>query len=274
MFPRDNAVQVKGSHDSEIRFSGSWLLKHILIALVFLVPSPALFAAPMNEHVILLHGLCRTSKSMEKMAHALSDAGYRVWNVDYPSRTDTVANLSEAVLAPAIRDCENAGATRIHFVGHSLGAILIREYLNRHSLPLAGRVVMLGPPNQGSEVVDCIGSWRLFQAINGPAGNELGTCSDAMTEPSAPPGVDVGIIAGNRTINWINSFVMIPGSDDGKVSVARTKLKGMADHIVLRTAHPFLMRNRKAIEETIHFLREGKFRSQSANRSKVTGATK
>ncbi len=216
----------------------------------------------MNEHVILLHGLCRTSKCMDKMERALTDAGYRVWNVDYPSRTDTVAKLSEAVLAPAIRDCEQEGATRIHFVGHSLGAILIRDYLALHPLANAGRVVMLGPPNQGSEVVDRIGSWWLFQKLNGPAGNELGTRTDGAHAPSAPPGVDVGVIAGNRTINWINSFVMIPGSDDGKVSVERTKLNGMADHIILRTAHPFLMRNRKAIEETIHFLREGCFKSR------------
>lgn len=212
----------------------------------------------MNEHVILLHGLCRSSHSMHAMERALTEAGYRVWNLDYPSRTNTIAKLSEAVLAPAIRACENAGATRIHFVGHSLGSILIRDYLARHELPNPGRVVMLGPPNQGSEIVDKLGAWWLFQKINGPAGGELGTAWDSAPNRIGPPNVSIGVIAGNRSINWINSL-LIPGSDDGKVSVARTKFAGMTDHIVLRVTHPFLMKNKTAIRQTISFLREGKF---------------
>jgi pimeloyl-ACP methyl ester carboxylesterase len=212
----------------------------------------------MNEHVILLHGLCRTTHSMRAMERALTAAGYHVWNIDYPSRTNTVASLSEAVLAPAIRDCDAAGATRIHFVGHSLGGILIRDYLARHALANAGHVVMLGPPNQGSEVVDKIGSWWLFQKINGPAGCELGTAPDSAPNRIGPPNVKVGVIAGKLSINWINSL-MIPGTDDGKVSVERTKLAGMADHLVLPTAHPFVMKNSQAIQQTLHFLKMGKF---------------
>lgn len=230
--------------------------------LALFVPSPALLAAPMNEHVILLHGLCRSSSSMHAMERALTAAGYRVWNLDYPSRTNTVAGLSEAVLAPAIRACETAGATRIHFVGHSLGGILVRDYLARHPLANAGRVVMLGPPNQGSEIVDRLGSWWLFQKINGPAGSELGTAPEATPNRIGPPNVSIGIIAGNRSINWINSL-LIPGRDDGKVSVARTKLTGMADHIVLKATHPFLMKNKTAIKQTVHFLQTGSFHHPS-----------
>lgn len=215
-------------------------------------------AAPMDEHVILLHGLCRSSSSMHAMERTLTAVGYRVWNLDYPSRTNTVAHLSEAALAPAIRACESAVATRIHFVGHSLGGILVRDYLARHPLPNAGRVVMLGPPNQGSEIVDKLGSWWLFQKINGPAGGELGTAPDSTPNHIGPPNVSVGVIAGNRSINWINSL-MIPGRDDGKVSVERTKLDGMADHIVLRATHPFLMQNKTAIRQTIRFLQTGSF---------------
>jgi triacylglycerol lipase len=228
--------------------------------LAFFLSSPTLTAAPMNEHVILLHGLCRSSSSMHAMERALTDAGYQVWNIDYPSRTNTVAALSESVLTSAIRDCETAGATRIHFVGHSLGAILIRDYLARHELPEVGRVVMLGPPNQGSEVVDKLGSWWLFRKINGPAGNELGTSPDSAPNRIAPlhSNIAVGIIAGNRSINWINSL-LIPGPDDGKVSVERTRLKDATGHLVLRTAHPFLMKNSTAIEQTIRFLRVGQF---------------
>ncbi len=231
------------------RWLGGWLSAVTLAA----------SAAPMNEHVILLHGLCRSSTSMHRLERALTQAGYHVWNLDYPSRTNTITNLSEAVLAPALRDARSAGATRLHFVGHSLGSILIRAYLARHSLTNAGRVVMLGPPNQGSEIVDKLGSWWLFKKINGPAGNELGTDPNSAPNRIGVPNVEIGIIAGNRTINWINSFILIPGPDDGKVSVERTKLAGMTDHIVLPTPHPFLMKNQTAIRQTIHFLREGKF---------------
>jgi pimeloyl-ACP methyl ester carboxylesterase len=245
------------------RTTGRVALANLMALLALFLSSPTLPAAPMNEHVILLHGLCRSSSSMHAMERALTAAGYQVWNIDYPSRTNTVAGLSESVLAPAIRDCENAGATRIHFVGHSLGGILVRDYLARHSLSNAGRVVMLGPPNQGSEIVDKLGSWWLFRKINGPAGGELGTAPDSTPNRIGPPNVSVGVIAGNRSINWINSL-LIPGSDDGKVSVERTKLAGMTDHIVLRATHPYLMKNKAAIKQTLHFLREGKFEHELA----------
>jgi pimeloyl-ACP methyl ester carboxylesterase len=232
--------------------------------LLLLFPSSAKSDAPMKEHVILLHGLCRSSSSMHAMERALTAAGYQVWNLDYPSRRRTVAALSETVLAPAIRNCETAGATRIHFVAHSLGGILVRDYLARHPATEVGRVVMLGPPNQGSEIVDKLGSWWLFQKINGPAGGELGTASDSVPNRIGPPAYDLGVIAGNRSINWINSL-LIPGPDDGKVSVARTKLPGMADHLVLPTTHPFIMKNRAVIKQTIHFLHEGKFAREPAS---------
>jgi hypothetical protein len=151
-----------------------------------------------------------------------------------------------------------AGASRIHFVTHSLGGILVREYLATHSLPALGRVVMLGPPNQGSEIVDRLGSWRLFAVINGPAGRQLGTGAHSVPNRLGPVTYPVGVIAGHHSINWINSW-LIPGPDDGKVSVARTVVAGMTDHLVLPCSHPFLMRDRTAIRQTIHFLGHGRF---------------
>ncbi|HEU5395677.1 MAG TPA: alpha/beta hydrolase, partial [Verrucomicrobiae bacterium] len=199
-------------------------------------------ACAAHEEVILLHGLCRTSRSMIRMERALEKAGYQVRNVNYPSRSATVEKLADSVVGRAVADSRDDGATRIDFVAHSLGAILVRSYLARHPLPELGRVVMLGPPNQGSEIVDRLGGWSLFQAINGVAGGELGT--DIPSEPSrlGPANYPVGIIAGDRSINWINSC-LIPGPDDGKVSVQRAKLAGMTDFLVVHTAHPFLMRN-------------------------------
>ena len=217
--------------------------------------SPA-FSAP--EEVILLHGLCRTTRSMARMERALTEAGYRVQNVSYPSRTASVQKLADDAIGKAVGDCQRDGATKIDFVTHSLGGILVRSYLARHSIPSLGRVVMLAPPNQGSEVADKLGWLFLYKWINGPAGIELGTDTNSAPNKLGPADFPVGVIAGDRSINWINSL-LIPGRDDGKVSVERTRLAGMSDHIVVHTAHPFIMRNREVIRQTIQFLRTGSF---------------
>jgi len=117
---------------------------------------------------------------------------------------------------------------------------------------------MLAPPNQGSEVVDKLGWTFVFKWLNGPAGNELSTGANSTPNQLGPATYPVGIIAGDCSINWINSL-LIPGADDGKVSIERTKLAGMSDHLVIHTAHPFIMKNREAIRQTIQFLRTGAF---------------
>jgi triacylglycerol lipase len=232
----------------------------ILIFMATVAISSPTFGA--QEEVILLHGLCRTSRSMVKMERALTDAGYKVRNVNYPSRTASVEKLADDAIGKAVGDCQRDGATKINFVTHSLGGILVRSYLARHTIPNLGRVVMLAPPNQGSEIVDKLGGWPIFKWINGPAGHELGTDKNSTPNKLGAANFPVGIIAGDRSINWINSF-LIPGSDDGKVSVERTKLAGMTDHIVIHATHPFIMKNHEAIRQTIQFLRDGNFNRAS-----------
>jgi hypothetical protein len=126
-------------------------------------------------------------------------------------------------------------------------------------IPKLGRVVMLGPPNQGSEVVDRIGAWKLFKRINGPAGGELGTGPDSLPNRLGPVDFELGVIAGDRSINWINS-AMIKGPDDGKVSVERTKVAGMKEHVVFHVTHPMIMKNGAVIDATLRFLATGSFR--------------
>lgn len=195
---------------------------------------------------------------MQAMATALRERGYRVWNLSYPSRSAPIGELSEDVVGQALAECRRCGTTKIHFVTHSLGGILVRSYFTRHSADNVGRVVMLGPPNQGSELVDRLGSSPLFFLINGQPGRDLGTGAASLPNRLGAPDYCVGIIAGNRSINWINSL-LFPGPDDGKVSVERTKLPGMTDHIVIPTTHPFMMRNPEVIRQTVEFLRCGKF---------------
>lgn len=211
-----------------------------------------------SEGVVLLHGLARSSASMGKMAKALSESGYIVVNQGYPSRSAAVEELSELAIGEALEDPRLFDCKRIHFVTHSLGGILVRSYFKSHSDERLGRVVMLGPPNGGSEVVDRIGEWRLFKLVNGPAGGQLGTDPDSLPNQLGSVGFELGVIAGNRSINWINSL-MIEGPDDGKVSVERTRVDGMKDHIVVPVTHPFLMKRQQVIDLTVKFLAHGRF---------------
>lgn len=215
-------------------------------------------AATEAEHVILVHGLWRSSRSMEPMQEALERAGFTVVNLDYPSREASIEELSEETIGPAIEQCIKLGATKVHFVTHSLGGILVRSYFSRHPADIVGRVVMLGPPNQGSEAVDAFNEFPLFDSIMGPAAGELGTHPESTPNILGKPAFSVGIIAGDRTLNPVES-VIIPGRDDSKVSVQRTKLEGMADHIVVPASHPFLMIHPRAIRQTIQFLAVGRF---------------
>lgn len=238
----------------------------ILAMAMLAISSPACDSAavfpnsrPKSENVILLHGLCGTSHSMAKIQRALTHAGYTVWNVAYPSRTALIPKLADDAIGKAIAECRRDGATKIDFVTHSMGGILVRSYLARHNVPDLGRVVMLAPPNQGSEVVDKLGRLALFKWVNGPAGNELGTGKDSLPNQLGPATFPLGIIAGDRSINWICSAFFIPGPDDGRVSVKRAKLAGMSDFIVVHAPHPLITRNSKAIQQTIAFLRNGKF---------------
>ena len=192
------------------------------------------------------------------MELAIARAGFEVCNVDYPSRTASIAVLAEEAIKGALSDSKLRACSRIHFVTHSLGGILVRSYFTHHAFERAGRVVMLGPPNRGSEVVDRLRDWWFFRKLNGPAGSELGTEADSTPNRLGPVEFELGVIAGDRSINWINSL-WIKGPDDGKVSVERTRVSGLKELLIVHATHPFLMRRRDVIEQTLHFLKTGAF---------------
>ena len=195
---------------------------------------------------------------MHDLEVALREAGYAVCNVSYPSREHRIADLASRFVAPSIARCVEDADEPVHFVTHSLGGIVVRELAKQGLVRTFGRVVMIGPPNHGSEVVDALGSQYAFAVINGPAGGELGTSISSLPRRLGSPPFETGIIAGSRSINWINSLI-IPGVDDGKVSVASTRLEGMRDFVVVAAAHPFLIMNDDVIEQTIRFLAHGCF---------------
>jgi len=214
---------------------------------------------PAKEGVILLHGLCRTPASMAKMEKTLKKAGFLVENVGYLSRKENIKTLAEDAIGKALQKPHLMACTKVHFVTHSLGGILVRSYFHKQKNPRLGRVVMLAPPNQGSEVIDRIGSWQFVRWLNGPAGGELGTGADSTPNKLGKINFECGVLTGDRSINWINSLI-IPGKDDGKVSLKRSNFQGVKEHRVYHVTHPYIMKNNKVIAETIHFLRTGRFR--------------
>ena len=230
---------------------------HRLFVLVFLMLTTGVATA--SECVVLLHGLARTAMSMNKMQRELEEAGFLTANIDYPSRDHTVEFLAEIAVTEGVTACRaHANVSSIHFVTHSLGGILVRQYLSEHDIDELGRVVMLGPPNQGSAAVEQLGDVPGFDWLNGPAGRQLGKGEDSVPLRLGPANFELGIIAGNRTIDPITSAVL-ENPDDGRVSVADTRLEGMADFIVVEHSHAFMMRMRKPIELTLRFLRSGSF---------------
>jgi hypothetical protein len=225
---------------------------HKLIAIAVLM-TPNAGAA---ECVVLLHGLARSSSSMNKAAEAFETAGYTVANVDYPSRKHPVEALAPLAIDAGLAQCPPDSV--IHFLTHSLGGILLRYYLERQSIPTLGRVVMLAPPNQGSEVVDRLRNVPGFKMVNGPAGLQLGTDEDSIPSRLGPVEFEVGVIAGTETFNPILSQYLA-NPDDGKVSVENTKVEGMSDFITVPRSHPFIMQSPAVISQSLSFIQTGRF---------------
>ena len=226
-------------------------------------PFSAAVRAEPGDCVIVIHGLARTDASMRPMRAALTEHGYLVVGVTYPSRELPIEELSERTLPALVRACRDRDAHRIHFVTHSLGGILLRHYLEGEALNDIGRTVMLAPPNQGSEVVD---NWRRvpgYGLINGPAGQQLGTGPDSVPLRLGPLRSETGIVAGTRTINLILSL-SLPNPDDGKVSVASTRVENMCAHLQVPVSHPFIMRDEAVIAEVLSYLGTGRFLSEKA----------
>lgn len=211
-----------------------------------------------QDCVILLHGMGRSSYSMSLIEDALHKDGYLVWNKSYASTSQSVASLAPVVIEPGLAFCAANQANQHHFVTHSLGGILLRFYLQSHQIPGMGRVVMLSPPNHGSEIADWLKDNYLYQKLMGPAGQELGTGPNSLPQQLKPIDAEVGVIAGDSSSDpWFSP--MIPGSDDGKVSVKSARLKEMQDFIVISSGHSFIMRNDDAIQQIRHFLKVGRF---------------
>ncbi len=196
---------------------------------------------------------------MELLGWSLEDRGFRIANIDYPSREHPIEELATMAVGQGIETCQAGGdADAIHFVTHSLGGILVRYYFAHNELDNLGRVVMLGPPNQGSKAADELRDVPGFDWINGPAGHQLGKGEESIPLQLDPPDFEVGIIAGNQTIDPVTSAVL-DDPDDGRVSVSDTHLEGMRDFRVVNASHAFIMQKTQVFILVEEFLRTGSF---------------
>jgi triacylglycerol lipase len=221
---------------------------------------PAARPPVVNDCVILLHGLGRTHRSMDRIESALRGAGFTTANINYPSQSHPIETLAVTAVPEGLRRCRSNGAKTIHFVTHSMGGLVLRYYLSSRPVEELGRVVMLSPPNQGSEIADAMVGNSLYDRVNGPAGAQLVTGPAGIAARLGPANFPVGIISGTEQTAFDSIMASrIPGPNDGKVAVERAKLEGMSDFMVLPVNHTFMVNDEVVLAQTLHFLFYGAF---------------
>ncbi|WP_395395714.1 alpha/beta fold hydrolase [Novosphingobium sp. BL-8A] len=222
-------------------------------------PIPAPLADARQAGILFLHGHSRTGLSMRALVRQFDRAGYRTCAPTYASLTTSVPDIAERLRSRLIRfRAEFDGP--LHIVTHSLGGLVARALMKAARPDGLGRVVMLAPPHGGSEWADLLSRLRMNRMVLGPAGRHLVTRRSAADE-AVLSGVDfeLGIIAGNRSLDPVLTRRIVSLPNDGKVSVASTRLAGMADHITLPVSHTLMVNNREVGDQVAAFIRSGRF---------------
>lgn len=214
-------------------------------------------ATPAGRHLVMLvHGMGRSTYLFHDMQSALRAAGYDAVAISYPSLMRDIAGHADQIeaLLDEARDVE-----QVSFVSHSLGGLVVREVLGRHApwrerLTL-GRIVMLAPPNQGSVLAEALATLPPYHWIGGPSAVEI-----AAGGPFAglPEEVEVAVIAGG-TGGW-GFNPLLPGDDDGVVTVAETELEGVRESLLVPALHTVIAAAPETIAATLSFLKHGRLR--------------
>lgn len=211
-----------------------------------------------GDYVIMIHGLFNSSSRMDRFEEYFKERGYQVLNIDYPSADYPVEELSQKYLKPIVDSISVAEEQDVHFITHSLGGLVLRHYLTHNNPPGLGRVVMLSPPNHGSELADLFLKRSLARKIAGPATMELRTENNGFFEKLGPIDYNLGIIAGNKSYTR-GTDRHLPGADDGMVAIDSMKLEGMTDFIILNEHHRGLTRSIDAMKQAEYFLKNRQF---------------
>lgn len=237
--------------------------RYIVILLSFIFVNNCLA----QDCVILLHALGRSCQSMSSMAHSLVKSNYIVVNQPYPTTRKPIEILAKQNVSEMVNECQKYKPKKIHFVTHSVGGVVLRAYLQNSKLANIGRIVMLAPPNHGSQLADLLQHNIIFQIITGPTGQELTTSKTSIPNIlNQVTRFEIGIIAGNFSFNPFMKMIF-HDENDGKVSVSSTRMKGMKDFLVLPVSHTFMTQNKLVIKEVSYFLENGKFNKDLAKKS-------
>jgi len=205
--------------------------------------------------VVLVHGIVRSSRSFDALARRLESEGYTTVRFDYPSTRQSIP-AAAGCLAQVIDSLE--GIETIDLVVHSMGGLILRCYLRDHSEGRIRRAVLLGVPNHGAQIADRLHTNPLYQAIYGPAGQQLTSDADGLIAELPVPEFEFGVIAGGR--GGVKGFnPLLQGDNDSTVTVRSARLKGATDFILLPAIHSFLMSDRHCITAVTTFLEHGRF---------------
>lgn len=207
--------------------------------------------------VILLHGLGRSDKSMWRLKQHFEKAGYYTITMNYPSLRASVQENAE-YLHQVLQSLE--GIEKVHLIGFSMGGIVLRQCLATHPEPRLGRVVFIGSPNQGAELATLLKDWWAFKTFGGPGALDLATAPHGVASRLPAPAVEFGIIAGSRGVDG-GYNPLIPGDDDGTVSVDSTRLPGATDTYVVRGLHQMLLHTPAVFAAAQSFLELGRFQA-------------
>ncbi|MCC2646219.1 MAG: alpha/beta fold hydrolase [Rickettsiaceae bacterium] len=218
---------------------------------------PSCFAA--QECVVLLHGYGRSSKSMRSIESLLVSHNYKVINIDYPSRQFNLTDITHKKVKPLIVECLNK-EEKIHFVGYSMGGVITKHFIETHQVPNLGNVVFIASPIKGSDISAKLSKNSFFRLIFGPAAADLSTESDFVKSLKEEIFYPLGIITASISHNPLTSLFLLPGPNDGTVTLASTRIKGIADHIIINANHNSIINLEETHKQVLSFLKNRSFK--------------
>jgi pimeloyl-ACP methyl ester carboxylesterase len=210
-----------------------------------------------RELVVLVHGFGRTGYNMGFLKNYFVEQGYAVWAPTLPTAFRSV-DACAGILAKKLADRDSIEAyERVHFVGHSMGGLIIRRYLADHDLPNMGKCVLIGSPNGGTPLGAIARKWLPPLTWISPAYQSFQPGGVPITHPMHNPPPDFGAIAGDggglllgRLIDTVN---------DGRVPVDSVPFPGMTAFILLHYHHDEIHHKKETADLIARFLETGLF---------------